>query len=49
MDFRWPQSNIEAATSTILYTEEEYRARARGEAIDLDNVPLPTTDLTDCG
>jgi hypothetical protein len=49
MDFRWPQSNIEAATSTILYTEEQYRARSRGEAIDLDNVPLPTTDLTDCG
>jgi hypothetical protein len=49
MDFRWPQSNIEAATSTILYTEEQHRARARGEAIDLDNLPLPTTDLTDCG
>lgn len=49
MDFRWPQSNIEAATSTILYTEEQYRARARGEAIGLDNLPLPTTELTDCG
>jgi hypothetical protein len=49
MDFRFPQSNIEAATSTILYTEEQYRVRARGEAIDLDNVPLPTTDLADCG
>jgi hypothetical protein len=48
MDFRSPQANIEAATSTILYAEEQYRARARGEAIDLDNVPLPTTDLTDC-
>jgi hypothetical protein len=48
MDFRFPQSNIEAATSTILYTEEQYRARARGEAIDLDNVPPPTTDLADC-
>jgi hypothetical protein len=49
MDFRFPQSTIEAAASTILYTEEQYRDRARGEAIDLDNVPLPTTDLTDCG
>jgi hypothetical protein len=45
MDFRSYQAEIEAATSTILYTEDQYRARSRGEAIDLDTVPLPSTDL----
>jgi hypothetical protein len=45
MDYRSYQGNIEAATSTILYTEEQYRARSRGEAIDLQSIPLPSTDL----
>jgi hypothetical protein len=45
MDYRSYQGNIEAATSTILYTEEQYRARSKGEAIDLQSVALPSTDL----
>jgi hypothetical protein len=45
MDFRAYQSDIEAAISTILYTEEEYRARSRGVPISMEGVPLPSTDL----
>jgi hypothetical protein len=35
----------ENAISTILYTEEEYRARSRGVPISMEGVPLPSTDL----
>lgn len=49
MDFRSYQSDIEAATSTILYTEEQYRARSRGQPIDLENTPMLSTGLSeDC-
>jgi hypothetical protein len=47
MDFRSYQSDIEAATSTILYTEEQYRDRSRGQPIDLENTPMLSTGLSD--
>jgi len=34
MDFRFNQGNIESGISTILYTEEEDRARSKGQAVD---------------
>jgi len=47
MDFRSPQANIEAATSTILYTEEQYRTRSTGRT--LENTPMLSTGLSeDC-
>ena len=41
MDYRQYQSHIEAAVSTILYTEEEYRARSRGKIANLPTPRLP--------
>lgn len=34
MDFRFNQGNIESGLATILYTEEQYRARSQGQSID---------------
>jgi hypothetical protein len=47
MDYRSPQGDIEAALSTILYTEEEYRARSRGTRPNLPAPPPPSTDLSE--
>jgi hypothetical protein len=47
MDYRSYQSDIEAALSTILYTEADYRARSRGELKDLPPPPPPSTDLSE--
>jgi hypothetical protein len=30
-DFGWFQSNIEAAIATVMFTQEEYRARRQGQ------------------
>lgn len=47
MDFRSYQGNVEAALSTILYTEDEYRARSRGARPNLSAPPPPSTDLSE--
>jgi len=47
MDYRSPQGDIEAALSTILCTEEEYRARSRGTRPNLPAPPPPSTDLSE--
>jgi hypothetical protein len=43
MDFRAPQGDVEAAISTILFTEGQYRARSRGT--NLPTPPPPSTNL----
>lgn len=47
MDYRHYQGDIEAAISTILYTEEEYRARSMRSFDHLPPPPPPSTDLSD--
>jgi hypothetical protein len=47
MDFRSYQGNVEAALSTILYTEEEYQARSKGALTNLPAPPPPSTDLSE--
>jgi hypothetical protein len=42
MDYRSYQGNIEAGLSTILYTEEQYRARSRGTPANLPPPPPPS-------
>jgi hypothetical protein len=47
MEYRQYQADIEAALTTILYTEEDYRPRSRGELKNLPPPPPPSTDLSD--